>query len=52
MVKLRKAEPVISEMATAWLLAGMDAQSELTSVDVDPAVQAIARECLGGATGG
>jgi predicted O-methyltransferase YrrM len=34
-------------MATAWLLAGMDAQSELTSVDVDPAVQEIARECLG-----
>jgi predicted O-methyltransferase YrrM len=34
-------------MATAWLLAGMDAQSKLISVDVDAAVQDVARECLG-----
>ncbi len=34
-------------MATAWLLAGMDAQSKLISVDVDAAVQEVARECLG-----
>ena len=34
-------------MATAWLLAGMDADSTLTSVDVDPKVQEVAREFLG-----
>jgi predicted O-methyltransferase YrrM len=33
--------------ATAWLLAGMDASSTLTSVDNDERVQAVARECLG-----
>ena len=34
-------------IATAWLLAGMDAGSILISVDTDPQVQAVARECLG-----
>jgi predicted O-methyltransferase YrrM len=33
-------------IATAWLLAGMDAASTLISVDIDPAVQAIAREAF------
>ncbi len=34
-------------MATAWLLAGMDAGSTLISVDTDAQVQAVAREILG-----
>jgi predicted O-methyltransferase YrrM len=34
-------------VGTAWLLAGMDASSTLVSVDVDPMVQAVARETLG-----
>jgi len=34
-------------IATAWLLDGMDANSTLTSVDNDSAVQQIARESLG-----
>ncbi len=34
-------------IATAWLLAGMDENSSLTSVDTDPQVQAVAREVLG-----
>jgi predicted O-methyltransferase YrrM len=34
-------------LATAWLLDGMDAEARLTSVDVDPAVQSIARAVLG-----
>ena len=34
-------------VATAWLLLGMDSASNLLSVDVDPAAQAIAREFLG-----
>jgi predicted O-methyltransferase YrrM len=34
-------------MATAWLLAGMDASSKLDSVDRDPAVQEIAKRHLG-----
>ena len=34
-------------VATAWLLAGMDAVSTLVSVDTDPQVQAVAREILG-----
>ncbi len=34
-------------LATAWLLDGMDSAGHLTSVDTDPAVQAIARESLG-----
>lgn len=34
-------------MATAWLLDGMNATSTLTSVDVDPDVQQIARNVLG-----
>src|SRR5215472_259896 len=34
-------------IATAWLLAGMDADSTLISVDTDPQVQQVARECLG-----
>ncbi len=33
-------------IATTWLLAGMDAGSNLISVDTDPRVQAVARECL------
>ncbi|MEV7284595.1 class I SAM-dependent methyltransferase [Streptomyces sp. NPDC093252] len=32
---------------TAWLLAGMDAATRLTTVERDPALQAIAREELG-----
>ncbi|WP_327305198.1 class I SAM-dependent methyltransferase [Streptomyces sp. NBC_01298] len=31
----------------AWLLSGMDGDSRLTTVELDPAVQAIAREHLG-----
>ncbi|RYC67458.1 O-methyltransferase [Spirosoma sordidisoli] len=34
-------------LATAWLLAGMDADSTLTSIDNEPAYQAIARQVLG-----
>src|SRR5437660_2648276 len=34
-------------IATAWLLAGMDTASSLTSVDTDPSVQQVAREFLG-----
>jgi predicted O-methyltransferase YrrM len=34
-------------IATAWLLAGMDRDSKLTSVDMDPQVQSVAREVLG-----
>src|ERR1035437_9927970 len=34
-------------IATAWLLSGMDDAATLTSVDTDPRVQAVARECLG-----
>jgi predicted O-methyltransferase YrrM len=34
-------------LATAWLLAGMDAASTLISVDTDAAVQAVARNALG-----
>jgi predicted O-methyltransferase YrrM len=33
-------------IATAWLLDGMDSASALTSVDVDPAFQEIAREAF------
>ncbi|MGT2526141.1 O-methyltransferase [Streptomyces nojiriensis] len=32
---------------TAWLLSGMDSASRLTTVELDPAVQAIAEEELG-----
>jgi predicted O-methyltransferase YrrM len=35
-------------IATAWMLAGMDAHSTLTSVDVDATAQGVAREFLGG----
>lgn len=34
-------------VATAWILAGMDASSTLASVDSDPHHQQVARECLG-----
>ena len=34
-------------LGTAWLLAGMDAQARLESVDSDAAVQAVARRHLG-----
>jgi len=34
-------------VATAWILAGMDAGSTLVSVDVDPNHQQVARELLG-----
>jgi predicted O-methyltransferase YrrM len=34
-------------IATAWLLAGMDADSTLISVDTNPEVQQVARESLG-----
>lgn len=34
-------------IATAWLLAGMDSASRLTSVDMDPQVQSVACEFLG-----
>jgi len=33
-------------LATAWLLDGLDAAASLVSVDVDPVVQAVARERL------
>ena len=33
-------------LATAWLLDGLDASARLISVDVDPAVQDVARESL------
>lgn len=33
-------------LATAWLLDGLDASASLTSVDIDPLVQEIAREAL------
>jgi predicted O-methyltransferase YrrM len=33
-------------MATAWLLAGLDARASLVSVDVDPVVQDVARAHL------
>ncbi|ADG09954.1 methyltransferase domain-containing protein [Caulobacter segnis] len=33
-------------LATAWLLSGMDVSARLTSVDVDPIVQGVAREHL------
>src|SRR5580704_3411931 len=35
-------------LCTAWLLDGMDRDARLTSVDVDPDVQAVARTFLGG----
>ena len=35
-------------MATAWLLDGMDAESQVITVDTDSRVQAVAREVLGG----
>ncbi|HEY4041401.1 MAG TPA: class I SAM-dependent methyltransferase, partial [Rhodopila sp.] len=35
-------------LATAWLLDGMDRNARLTSVDIDPRSQAVAREFLGG----
>jgi predicted O-methyltransferase YrrM len=34
-------------IATAWLLAGMDRNSTLITVDTDPQAQAVARKCLG-----
>ncbi len=34
-------------LCTAWLLDGMDADSRLISVDIDPHVQAVARTFLG-----
>ncbi len=34
-------------LATAWLLAGMDAGSTLVSIDSEAAYQAIAHTCLG-----
>jgi predicted O-methyltransferase YrrM len=34
-------------IATAWLLAGMDSASKLTSVDTDAQAQSVAREFLG-----
>ena len=34
-------------VGTAWLLAGMDTAATLTSVDVDPTFQVVAREMLG-----
>lgn len=34
--------------AAAWLLHGIDAESRLTSVDTDAAVQQVARDVLGG----
>src|SRR2546423_4249784 len=33
-------------IATAWLLSGMDRDSTLVSVDIDPAVQQVARDSL------
>jgi predicted O-methyltransferase YrrM len=35
-------------LSAAWLLDGMDRDARLTSVDVDPGSQAVAREILGG----
>lgn len=35
-------------LCTAWLLDGMDRDARLTTVDVDPEVQAVARQFLGG----
>lgn len=35
-------------VGTAWLLSGMDADSTLTTVDIDPKTQDIARQALGG----
>jgi predicted O-methyltransferase YrrM len=35
-------------LSTAWLLDGMDRDASLVSVDIDPGVQAVAREVLGG----
>ncbi len=35
-------------LSTAWLLDGMDGSASLTSVDIDPESQAVAREILGG----
>lgn len=35
-------------IATAWLLAGMDRHSKLTSVDTNPQVQEVAKRFLGG----
>ena len=34
-------------LSTAWLLAGMDPNATLITVDIDPAVQAVARDILG-----
>src|SRR5207237_4426178 len=34
-------------IATAWILSGMDSDSTLVSVDIDPAVQQVARDSLG-----
>jgi predicted O-methyltransferase YrrM len=34
-------------VGTAWLLAGMDAASTLTTVDIDPKTQNVARKALG-----
>ena len=34
-------------LATAWLLAGMDADSTLLSLDSEPTFQAVAAQCLG-----
>ena len=33
-------------LATSWLLAGMDAEARLITVDTDPQVQAVAREAM------
>jgi predicted O-methyltransferase YrrM len=35
-------------LSTAWLLDGMDRNARLTSVDIDPTSQSVAREILGG----
>jgi len=35
-------------LGTAWLLLGMDASARLDTVDTDPRVVEVARECLGG----
>lgn len=34
-------------LATAWMLAGMDADSSLTSIDSEATYQAMANDCLG-----
>src|SRR5271168_5015436 len=34
-------------LSTAWLLDGMDQDARLTSVDIDPGPQTVAREILG-----